>query len=92
MADPAMRKKCPFIQMFLKEKHSLFATQYLPDIIELQQRVGELYVHRLSKYEATNITIQKFLENGGDFSSQTLPTFVHLSLLLLQIITVNLKN
>ena len=67
MAVPTMREKCPFIAMFLKGKSSLFVTQYLPDIVELQQRLGENFQHRLSKREAKSITIEDFLGNLKEF-------------------------
>ena len=63
MAEPAIREKCPLIGMFLKEKSSLFVTRFLPDIVELQLRLGERFQHRLSKREASNTTIEGFLNN-----------------------------
>ena len=67
MAEPAIREKCPLIEMFLKEKSSLFVTQFLPDIVKLQLRLGEISQHRVSKREASNITIEDYLNNmkGG---------------------------
>ena len=38
------------------------ATQYLPDIVRLQQRLYDSFHHRLDRREAKHITIREFLK------------------------------
>ena len=60
-ADLATKDKCPLVSKLLKEECRLFVTRYLPDIVQLQRRVGDRFRHRLDRREATNTTIKQFL-------------------------------
>ena len=41
----------------------LRATQYLPDIVRLQQCLYDAFHHRLDKKEAVTQTVREFLDN-----------------------------
>ncbi|KAI6656630.1 E3 ubiquitin-protein ligase [Oopsacas minuta] len=60
-ADLNTKNKCPLVDKFLKEENKLFVTRYLPDIIQLQRRVGDKFLHRLDRREAANTSIKDFL-------------------------------
>ena len=60
-AELNIREKCPIIDKFLKEERSLYVTRYLPDIVQLQRRVGEKFLHRLDRRESITTTIGDFL-------------------------------
>ena len=60
-ADLATKEKCPLVSKLLKEEIRLFVTRYLPDIVQLQRRVGDRFRHRLDRREAANATIKQFL-------------------------------
>ena len=67
--DSKIRQKCPIIDKFLKEERGLCVTRYLPDIVQLQRRVGDKFLHRLERREASATTIGAFLKrlkNGND--------------------------
>ncbi|KAI6647030.1 E3 ubiquitin-protein ligase [Oopsacas minuta] len=55
------KNKCPLVDKFLKEENKLFVTRYLPDIVQLQRRVGDKFLHRLDRREAANTSIKDFL-------------------------------
>ncbi|KAI6655776.1 E3 ubiquitin-protein ligase [Oopsacas minuta] len=61
-ADLNTKNKCPLVDKFLKEENKLFVTRYLPDIVQLQRRVGDKFLHRLEKREAANTSIKDFLD------------------------------
>ncbi|KAI6647050.1 E3 ubiquitin-protein ligase [Oopsacas minuta] len=60
-ADLNTKNKCPLVDKFLKEENKLFVTRYLPDIVQLQRRVGDKFLHRLDRREAANTSIKDFL-------------------------------
>ncbi|KAI6655769.1 E3 ubiquitin-protein ligase [Oopsacas minuta] len=61
-ADLNTKNKCPLVDKFLKEENKLFVTRYLPDIVQLQRRVGDKFLHRLDRREAANTSIKDFLD------------------------------
>ena len=60
-ADIKTKEKCPLVDKFLREESRLFVTRYLPDIVQLQRRVGDRFLHKLDRREATKTTIKQFL-------------------------------
>ena len=48
--------------MSLIQELSLRATQYLPDIVKLQQCLYDSFHHRMDRTEAKRLTIGEFLE------------------------------
>ena len=60
-ADLTTKEKCPLVSKLLREESSLFVTRYLPDIVQLQRRVGDRFLHKLDRREAANTTIKRFL-------------------------------
>ena len=60
-ADLTTKKKCPLVSKLLREERNLFVTRYLPNIVQLQRRVGDRFRHRLDRREAANTTIKDFL-------------------------------
>ena len=61
-ADINTKDKCPLVDKFLREENKLFVTRYLPDIVQLQRRVRDKFLHRLDRREAVNTTIKQFLD------------------------------
>ena len=61
-ADVNTKDKCPLVDKFLREENKLFVTRYLPDIVQLQRRVRDKFLHRLDRREAVNTTIKQFLD------------------------------
>ena len=61
-ADVKTKDKCPLVDKFLREENKLFVTRYLPDIVQLQIRMREKFLHRLDRREAANTTIKEFLD------------------------------
>ena len=61
-ADVSTKDKCPLVDKFLREENKLFVTRYLPDIVQLQRRVREKFLHKLDRREAVNTTIKEFLD------------------------------
>ena len=61
-ADVKTRDKCPLVDKFLREENKLFVTRYLPDIVQLQRRVRDKFLHRLDRREAVKTTIREFLD------------------------------
>ena len=61
-ADVRIKDKCPLVDKFLREENKLFVTRYLPDIVQLQRRVRDKFLHRLDRREAVNTTIKQFLD------------------------------
>ena len=49
--------------IYLSQEPVLRATQYLPDIVRLQQCLYDAFHHRLDKKEAVTQTVREFLEN-----------------------------
>ena len=60
-ADLTTKEKCPLVSKLLREESSLFVTRYLPDIVQLQRRVGDRFLHKLNRREAASTTIKEFL-------------------------------
>ena len=50
-----------YLEYFLFQEPSLRATQYLPDIIRLQQRLYDCFHRRLDRKDASRFTIGDFL-------------------------------
>ena len=48
--------------LILMQEPSLRATQYLPDIVKLQQCLYDSFHHRLDRTDANRLTIGEFLE------------------------------
>ena len=48
--------------IILMQEPSLRATQYLPDIVKLQQCLYDSFHHRLDRTDAKTLTIGDFLE------------------------------
>ena len=69
-ADVSTKDKCPLVDKFLREENKLFATRYLPDIVQLQRRVRDKFLHRLDRREAVNTTIKEFLDRirNGEYN------------------------
>ena len=66
-ADVNTKDKCPLVDKFLREKSKLFVTRYLPDIVQLQRRMRDKFLHRLDRKEAVDTTIKSFvnkIKNG----------------------------
>ena len=61
-ADINTKDKCLLVDKFLREENKLFVTRYLPDIVQLQRRVRDKFLHRLDRREAVNTTIKQFLD------------------------------
>ena len=49
--------------IYLSQEPVLRATQYLPDIVRLQQCLYDAFHHRLDKKEAVTQTVREFLDN-----------------------------
>ena len=64
-ADLTTKEKCPLVSKLLREESSLFVTRYLPDIVQLQRRVGDRFLHKLDRREAASTTIKEFLAQMG---------------------------
>ncbi len=47
----------------ISQEHNLRATQYLPGIVRLQQRLFDRFNHKLDRKEAKSLTIREFLQN-----------------------------
>ena len=60
-ADASTKDKCPLVDKFLREDNKLFVTRYLPDIVQLQKRMKDKFLHRLDRREAVDTTIKSFL-------------------------------
>ena len=69
------------------------ATQYLPDIVRLQQCLYDAFHHRLDKKEAVMQTVREFLDNltTGEFKSQHSITLFRFNALLF-LHTENARN
>jgi len=63
LQQQSMKKKCPILHAFLQEEPNLRATQYLPDIVRLQQYLYDSFHHRLDRREARTMTIGEFLQS-----------------------------
>ena len=50
-----------FSLILFYQEHNLRATQYLPDIVRLQQCLYDLFHHRLDHREAKTVSIRRFL-------------------------------
>ena len=61
-ADVSTKDKCQLVSKFLREENKLFVTRYLPDIVQLQRRVRDKFLHKLDRREAVNTTIREFLD------------------------------
>ena len=66
LENKQMRASHPILEMFLKEERSLSIVRYLPDIVQLQRRMIEIYNHRLNKKEAID-SIKEFLGKIGKY-------------------------
>ena len=60
-ADVNTKDKCPLVDKFLREENKLFVTRYLPDIVQLQRRVRDKFLHRLDRREVSETNIKSFL-------------------------------
>ena len=61
-ADLTTKEKCPLVSKLLREESRLFVTRYLPDIVQLQRRVGDRFRHRLDRTRASTTSIKQFLK------------------------------
>jgi hypothetical protein len=70
----------------------LRATQYLPDIVRLQQCLYDAFHHRLDKKDAVTQSVREFLDNltTGTFKASTVT--VQLRLIPLTIILFSLQK
>ncbi|XP_064403130.1 E3 ubiquitin-protein ligase RNF213-like isoform X2 [Halichondria panicea] len=58
--------ECKILDTFLQNEPSLRATQYIPDIVRLQQFMFETFDRRLDKSKAETMTIREFLKEVKD--------------------------
>ena len=61
-ADVNTKDKCPLVDKFLREENKLFVTRYLADIVQLQRRVRDKFLHRLDRREVSETNIKSFLD------------------------------
>ena len=61
-ADVKTKDKCPLVDKFLREENKLFVTRYLPDIVQLQRRMRDKFLHRLDRKEVSETNIKSFLD------------------------------
>ena len=61
-AGDKIKVKCPLVDKFLREENKLFVTRYLPDIVQLQRRMRDKFLHRLDRREVSETNIKSFLD------------------------------
>ena len=66
-----------FVSPHFSQEHIMRATQYLPDIVRLQQHLYDIFHHRLDRREAKHITIREFLQGRKSGRSIMLSSFSH---------------
>ncbi len=56
-----IRKYLVYVYILYLQEHSLKATQYIPNIVSLQQFMFDMFDRRLDKSQAETMTIRSFL-------------------------------